>query len=57
MQLVQSLKTIIKQRSLAFQRFLSEISHEGEDLERRRKNRLVSSNHDKFGCWRHRGIW
>lgn len=57
MQLVQSLKTMVKRRSLAFQNFWREISHEGEDLERRRNNRLISSNHDKFGCWRHRGIW
>lgn len=57
MQLVQSLKTMLKQRSLALQGFLQAISHEGEDLERRRNNRLVTSNHDEFGCWQHRGIW
>ncbi len=60
MPLVRSLKAIIKQRRQALQAlqaFWSEISHEGEDLERRRHNRLAPRQSEKFGCWPHRGIW
>ncbi|MDR0252688.1 MAG: hypothetical protein LBI75_05835 [Brucellaceae bacterium] len=57
MPLFQSLKGMIKQRSQAFQKFWQEISHDEADVERRRHNRLAPRQSEKFGCWRHRGIW
>ncbi|WP_439272121.1 hypothetical protein [Pseudochrobactrum sp. HB0163] len=38
-------------------RTLSAISYKGEDLKRRRYNRLAPRMSEKFGCWPHRGIW
>ena len=57
MPLFQSLRGMIKQRSQAFQKFWQEISHDEADVERRRHNRLAPRQSEKFGCWRHRGIW
>lgn len=57
MALFQSLKGIMKQRGQAFQKFWQEISQDEKTIERRRQNRLAPNQSEKFGCWRHRGIW
>ncbi|WP_022709867.1 hypothetical protein [Pseudochrobactrum sp. AO18b] len=57
MALFQSLKGIMKQRGQAFQKFWQEISQDEKTIERRRQSRLAPNQSEKFGCWRHRGIW
>ncbi len=57
MPLFQSLKGMMKQRRQAFQKFWQEISADEKTIERRRQNRLAPNQTEKFGCWRHRGIW
>lgn len=57
MSLFQSLKGMMKQRRQAFQQFWQEISQDEKTIERRRQNRLAPNQSEKFGCWRHRGIW
>ena len=57
MALFQSLKGIMKQRGQAFQKFWQEISQDEKTIERKRQNRLAPDQSEKFGCWRHRGIW
>lgn len=57
MPFIQSLKTIALRRKQAFQKFWQEISHDSQDVEQRRQNRLAPRQLEKFGCWRHRGIW